>query len=148
VGALAGALAVARRKTISVRAVSRAGIAYGAAMILMALAPNQSTAYVLGPVLGMCSIAFLTASTAIVQTEAAPHMRGRVLAVQAMLFIGSTPIGGPIVGFVAQTWGARYSIGLGAVAALAAGAWGLSTVRPARPVVEPKVVAPDLVAQV
>ena len=67
------------------------------------------------------------------QIEAAPEMRGRVLALQAMLFLGSTPIGGPIVGWVAQEFGARYAIGLGAVAALAAGTWGLVKVaRPAR----------------
>ena len=143
VGALVGALAVARRSTISVTSVSRAALAYGGALAVMALAPNQPVAFVLGPVLGLCSIAFLTASTAIVQTEAAPHMRGRVLAVQAMLFLGSTPVGGPIVGWIAQTFGARYAIGVGAAAALAAGAWGLTTVRrAARPVTdEPDVPA-------
>jgi MFS family permease len=75
------------------------------------------------------SIAFLTASTAIVQIEAAPEMRGRVLALQAMLFLGSTPIGGPIVGWVSQQFGARYAIGLGALAALGAGVWGMLEVR-------------------
>jgi MFS family permease len=82
-------------------------------------------------VLGASSIAFLTASTAIVQIEAAPEMRGRVLALQAMLFLGSTPIGGPIVGWVSQAFGARYAIALGAVAALGAGTWGMSKVRSA-----------------
>ena len=53
-------------------------------------------------------------------------MRGRVLALQAMLFLGSTPVGGPIVGWVAEEFGARYAIGLGAAAALGAGLWGLS----------------------
>jgi MFS family permease len=125
VGALIGALAVARRKTITVRAVAVAALGYGAAMALMSVAPNQAVAYALGPVLGLASIAFLTASTAIVQIESAPHMRGRVLALQAMLFLGSTPIGGPIVGWVSEQFGARYGIGVGAAAALAAGAFGL-----------------------
>ena len=61
--------------------------------------------------------------------RAAPEMRGRVLALQAMLFLGSTPIGGPIVGWVSQEFGARYGIGLGALAAFGAGIWGLATVR-------------------
>jgi MFS family permease len=52
-------------------------------------------------------------------------MRGRVLALQAMVFLGSTPIGGPIVGFVTQHYGARYAIGVGAIACLGAGVWGL-----------------------
>jgi MFS family permease len=83
--------------------------------------------------LGITSIAFLTASTSIVQIEAAPEMRGRVLALQAMLFLGSTPIGGPIVGWISEQFGARYAIGVGAAAALAAGTWGLLRARRASP---------------
>ena len=132
-GSLVGALGTARRKTITVRAVALSALGYGTAMGLMALAPNQPVAFVLGVLLGVNSIAFLTASTAIVQIEAAPEMRGRILALQAMLFLGSTPVGGPIVGWVSQQFGARYAIGLGAVAALAAGAWGLATARHAAP---------------
>jgi MFS family permease len=95
----------------------------------MAVAPNQVFAFAIAPLLGLASIAFLTASTAIVQVESAPEMRGRVLALQAMLFLGSTPIGGPIVGFVSERFGARYGIGIGAAAALAAGAAGLAITR-------------------
>jgi MFS family permease len=130
-GALVGALATARRRTISVRSVALAALMYGTSMGAMAIVPNQISAFVVGVVLGASSIAFLTASTAIVQIEAAPEMRGRVLALQAMLFLGSTPIGGPIVGWVSQAFGARYAIALGAVAALGAGTWGMSKVRSA-----------------
>jgi MFS family permease len=129
VGALIGALYTARRTTISVGDVARASLAYGAAMALMAFAPNQWVAYAFGILLGMTSIAFLTASTAIVQIKSAPEMRGRVLALQAMLFLGSTPVGGPIVGWISQQFGARYAIGLGAAAALGAGVWGLRKAR-------------------
>jgi MFS family permease len=129
VGALVGALWTARRTTISVRSVAVAAIGYGVSLGLMAFAPNQAVAFLLAPVLGINSIAFLTASTAIVQIEAAPEMRGRVLALQAMLFLGSTPVGGPIVGWVSERFGARYAVGLGAVSALAAGLWGLGRAR-------------------
>ncbi|MEY2458283.1 MAG: hypothetical protein QOG30_113 [Acidimicrobiaceae bacterium] len=129
VGALVGALATARRRSISVRSVALASLFYGVSMAVMAIVPNQLAAFAAGVVLGVSSIAFLTASTAIVQIEAAPEMRGRVLALQAMLFLGSTPIGGPIVGWVSQQFGARYAIGLGAVAALLAGVWGMAKVR-------------------
>jgi predicted MFS family arabinose efflux permease len=129
VGALIGALATARRTTITVAAVAHASLGYGAAMAVMAVAPNQPVAFVVGVLLGVSSIAFLTASTAIVQIEAAPEMRGRVLALQAMLFLGSTPIGGPIVGAVSEQFGARYAIALGAAAALLAGAWGVVRAR-------------------
>ena len=129
VGALIGALAVARRTTITVRAVAGSALAYGAALALMTVAPNQTVAYLVAPLLGLASIAFLTASTAIVQIESAPEMRGRVLALQAMLFLGSTPIGGPIVGWISQQFGARYGIAVGAGAALLAGTLGLAYAR-------------------
>ena len=70
-------------------------IAFGASMALLAVAPGQAFAFVVGPLIGVTSIAFMTASTSLVQTEAAPEMRGRVLALQALVFLGSTPIGGP-----------------------------------------------------
>jgi MFS family permease len=126
VGALIGALVTARRTSITVTTVAYSSLGYGASMAVMALAPNQAIAFAVGVFLGAASIAFLTASTAIVQIESAPEMRGRVLALQAMLFLGSTPIGGPIVGAVSEQFGARYGIALGAVAALLAGAWGVS----------------------
>jgi len=151
-GALVGALSVARRKTMSVHTVATAAIWYGAALAAMAFAPNEAAAYVLGPLLGVTSIAFLTASTAIVQIEAAPDMRGRVLALQAVLFLGSTPIGGPIVGWVSQEFGARYGVGLGAIAALLAGAWGLLRARrlaetPLVPDAEVEAVATEVVSE-
>jgi hypothetical protein len=65
-----------------------------------------------------------------------------------MLFLGSTPIGGPIVGWVSEQFGARYAIGLGAVAALGAGAWGMLQAQRApaatvtEVILEPEVVAP------
>jgi MFS family permease len=130
VGALFGALRTARRTTSNIRSVATASLGYGAAMALMAIVPNQWLAYVVGVGLGVASITFLVSSTAIVQLEAAPEMRGRVLALQAMLFLGSTPIGGPIVGWVSDQFGARWAIALGAVAAIGAGAWGWLKSRP------------------
>jgi MFS family permease len=149
VGALIGALSVARRTTISVTTVARTSVAYGIALALMAIAPNEPVALVLGLVLGVTSIGFLTASTSIVQMEASPEMRGRVLALQAMLFLGSTPIGAPIVGWVAEEYGARDAIGVGAIAALGAGLWGLSVVRRTRDVpveADATVELPDTVS--
>jgi MFS family permease len=129
VGSFIGALVAARRREIGVRQVGVAAVGYGVAMAAMALAPNVAVALVLGVVLGLASISFIVSSTAIVQLRSAPEMRGRVLAIQAMLFLGSTPVGGPIVGWVAEEFGARYSVALGAAAALLAGAWGLAAAR-------------------
>jgi len=129
IGSLAGALVAARRSEVTVRTVSVSALSFGATLAGLALAPGFGVALVTAILLGFCSVTFLTASTAIVQLRSAPEMRGRVLALQAMLFLGSTPIGGPIVGWVAEEFGARWSVALGAVACAAAGTWGLSVAR-------------------
>jgi MFS family permease len=98
-------------------------------MLALAAAPNQPIAFAIGVIMGFTSISFMTASTAIVQLRADPMMRGRVLALQAMVFLGSTPIGGPIVGAISERFGARYGLALGAVATLGAAAYGLLTIR-------------------
>jgi MFS family permease len=125
VGALLGALWAARRRSTSVRRVGWSAVAFGVAMSVFAAAPGFGSAVPLALVVGFTSVSFLTSSTAIVQLDAEPSMRGRVLALQAMLFLGSTPIGGPIVGWVSEHWGARVGLLLGAASAVLAGAWGL-----------------------
>jgi MFS family permease len=128
-GSLVGALVVARRTETTVRRVGLTAVAFGVSMALLAVAPNQGIAFLVGPLIGVASIAFMTSSTALVQTEAAPEMRGRVLALQAMVFLGSTPIGGPVVGWIAEDLGARYALAVGALACLGAGAWGVLVAR-------------------
>ena len=71
----------------------------------------------------------MTTSTAIVQLRADPSMRGRVLALQAIVFLGSTPIGGPILGWVCQHFGARFGVLVGGVSAIVAGIYGMHAVR-------------------
>lgn len=129
VGAVIGALISARRTDVGIRSVAMAALMFGGALGLITFAPNTTVAYVLGVFVGFGSITFLTTSTAIVQLRTKPSMRGRVLALQAMVFIGSTPIGGPIVGWISEQYGARYAVGIGAVAAVATGLWGLGMAR-------------------
>jgi MFS family permease len=129
VGSLLGALRSARRTSVSVQTVSLSAAGFGAAMLALAVAPNQAVAFAIGAVMGFTSISFMTASTAIVQLRADPMMRGRVLALQAIVFLGSTPIGGPIVGTISERLGARYGLALGAIATLGAATYGLLTVR-------------------
>ena len=107
----------------------RRGRAVRVAMAGLALMPTFATALGLSVCVGLTSVLFITASTAIVQLRSDPMMRGRVLALQSMVFIGSTPIGGPLLGWICDQWGARAGIAVGAVAALAAGAWGLAMAR-------------------
>jgi MFS family permease len=88
--------------------------------------------YPIGILIGLSSIMFMTTSTAIVQLRAEPSMRGRVLALQAIVFLGSTPIGGPILGYVCQHFGARWGVAIGGVSAIVAGLYGMRAVRVAR----------------
>ncbi|MCU1380386.1 MAG: arabinose efflux permease family protein [Acidimicrobiales bacterium] len=145
IGSLIGALATARRKTVDLRDVVLTTAAFGIAMSVLAVVPNLASAYPIVIVVGLTSIAFMTTSTAIVQLRADPAMRGRVLALQAMVFLGSTPIGGPILGVICDAFGARAGVAVGGAAALGAAAWGAYMLRRVHPTatVEPDK---DLVA--
>ncbi len=140
VGALVGALIAARRATVTVRTVGWSAVSFGIALFALALAPGMWAAIPVALVVGAASVGFLTSSTAIVQLEAVATMRGRVLALQAMLFLGSTPIGGPVVGWLSEELGARAGILVGAAGTLLAGAWGLAMA--ARPPAEPTAAEP------
>jgi MFS family permease len=123
-GSLIGALATARRSRVKPQQLVTASAAFGGAMVLLALSPTLGFAFPVSILLGLASIAFMTSSTAIVQLLAGAEYRGRVLAIQGMVFLGSTPIGGPIVGWVSDTVGPRAGIALGAIACFAAAAYG------------------------
>jgi len=129
VGSLLGALYTARRKTIETRDVIVASAAFGVAMCVLAAAPGIGIAFPFGIAVGWTSIAFMTASTAIVQVRADPAMRGRVLALQAIVFLGSTPIGGPLLGLICDAYGARVGLLVGGAAALGAALFGTLVVR-------------------
>jgi MFS family permease len=93
-------------------------------MLVFAAAPDLSGAFPLALLLGFASVSFMTVSTAIVQVRARPAMRGRVIALQSMLLLGSTPIGGPLLGAICDAYGARAGLVVGGVAALVAAGWG------------------------
>lgn len=145
VGSLVGALATARRRSTGVRDVVVTSGAFGASMLVLAVTPHLALAFPVGVLIGVASIGFMVSSTAIVQLRADPVMRGRVLALQAIVFLGSTPIGGPILGWVSEAFGARVGVAVGGAAALAAAAFGAAAARRSRaaersgpvPVLEP-----------
>lgn len=129
VGSMVGALWTARRTEVTTDHILVGAAGFGAALLAMAVVPGLWLAFPVAVLMGVASIAFMTSSTAIVQLRAAPALRGRVLALQAMVFLGSTPIGGPVVGWVADAAGPRAAIALGGVACLAAVAWGRDALR-------------------
>lgn len=123
-GSLVGALLTARRAAITIHDVVLSAVGFGVTMTALAFAPNLLVAFPVGVLFGAASIGFMTASTSIVQVEADPAMRGRVLALQAMVFLGSTPIGGPILGQICDSFGARAGVLVGGVATLVAAGYG------------------------
>jgi hypothetical protein len=113
-----------------------AAVAFGVLILGVAVAPNLAAALVLLVLMGGASISFIALSNSTLQLRADPAMRGRVMALYAVAFLGSTPIGAPVVGAVAQAWGARAALALGGVATLVAAAAarrGLGAKAPNRP---------------
>jgi MFS family permease len=122
VGSLAGALVGARRTRPTRRLLVGAAAAFGVAASLAALMPTFLSLVVLLLPTGFAAILFSTAANSTVQLGSDPSMRGRVMGVYMLVFAGGTPIGAPLVGWVAQEWGPRVSILLGGVSALAVAA--------------------------
>ena len=97
-----------------------------------ALAPNLTVELIALAAVGAASVTFLAKGNSTLQLAAAPQMRGRVMALWAVAFLGSTPIGGPIVGAVAQYVGPRWGLGLGALACAVAAMIGALVLRRVR----------------
>jgi MFS family permease len=127
VGSVIGAVATARRRIVPFRHLIWSSLAMGAGLLLLAAAPTLWAAYPIAVFVGLGSIAFMTTATAMVQLSADPQFRGRVLALQAIVFLGSTPIGAPLIGFIADEYGPRIAIALGAISCFAAAVWGRRT---------------------
>ena len=87
-----------------------------------------AVAFVALAAMGWTSVTFLATGNTTLQLEAAPTMRGRVMALWAVAFMGSTPVGGPVIGWVVALAGARIGLGVGAMSAFLAAAIGLAFV--------------------
>jgi MFS family permease len=129
VGTLTGALLAARRKRPNVPLVVGAALGFGLAEGAMALTPTYSTYAIACIPTGLAALTMMTAANATIQMTTPPKMRGRVMSLYMLVFLGVAPIGSPIVGWVGEHYGARWSIGIGAiasvVAALAAALWAI-----------------------
>jgi MFS family permease len=129
VGAIVGGLWTAARGRNGTSALVGAVAAFGLAMLATALAPTLAMAYVGMALVGATSVMFQATGNTALQLASAPHMRGRVMALWAVAFLGSTPIGGPIVGVISQHFGGRAGLALGAAACLVAAALGAVVAR-------------------
>jgi MFS family permease len=122
VGAVFGALLAARRRRPRVRLVIGSTIAFGVAAGISAVTPTYWTYAACGVLVGATTLTLITAANSTLQLSVEPQIRGRVLSIYMMVFLGATPIGAPIVGWIADAWGPRWSIGVGSIASLLIGA--------------------------
>lgn len=129
VGSMAGALIVARstRPRLSVIIVAASTIALGAG--LAAIAPTVTMFVVLYPILGLGAILMIATCNSYLQMSTDDEFRGRVMAIYSTVVIGGTPFGSPLVGFVANTFGPRWAIGVAALGGIVAALIGFIWMR-------------------
>jgi predicted MFS family arabinose efflux permease len=135
-GAIVGGLLVAARGRTGLPTLVVAAAAFGVVLALAALAPSLPLELIALALAGWASISFMATGNSTLQMTAEPMMRGRVMSLWFVAFQGSTPIGGPIVGWVMAWAGARAGLGLGALTCLLvalAGLAALNRMTPGRP---------------
>ncbi|MFJ8825539.1 MFS transporter [Streptomyces sp. NPDC102467] len=121
VGGVLGGLVAVRRQRLTTRSLSVSAVIWGALICAAALAPNLPVAMVLLVFVGSASITFNSSAKTLMQISAVPQMRGRVLSIWSIGWLGGTVIGGPAVGAVGAAWGARGALLVGGLAAAGAG---------------------------
>jgi MFS family permease len=120
VGTMSGALLSARRPMPGMVLMGGSAAAFGVATAVAAVMPGPGSFAIVLVVVGLAALTFMTASTSMVQLTTERAMRGRVLALRIAVAMGGTPIGAPLVGWVADRFGARWALGVGALSGIAA----------------------------
>ncbi len=119
-----GALAAGARARVGPRLLVTVAFMFAAAEVLVAIAPEVPLQMLALIPLGAVSVTFAAGVNSLLQLAVEPSMRGRVMALYSVVFLGSTPIGAPIVGWLAEVAGPRAGLALGAAAALVAAIGG------------------------
>lgn len=118
IGSLAGALLAARRERPRVRLVIGSAFAFGVATGVQALMPTYTSYAIACIPVGLASLTMLTSANITIQMSTDPAVRGRVMSLYMMVLLGATPVGAPIVGWIGETFGPRWAIGIGSITAL------------------------------
>lgn len=129
IGAIGGGLLIAAKGRTGRRSMVTAVGAMGAAMVLAALAPSASLEFAALVLVGLSSVTFLSTGNSTLQLTGEPSMRGRVMSLWSVAFVGSTPIGGPLVGWISGSSGGRAGLATGAVSCLVAAGLALAHAR-------------------
>ncbi len=136
-GAAFGGILFAGRKTIRRLQLFIASLLFGLTVLLASFMPSLLLSAFALVLVGMASINFSSLGNSILQLESSPQMRGRVMSLWSVAFLGSTTFGGPIVGWFAQVAGARWGLALGGFAALAAAGVAALSLRGSPPKTQP-----------
>jgi MFS family permease len=118
VGSIVGSLATARLAHVTIAWFRWSVLVCGISAIALAWSPNIVVAFIVALPLGASGTALVASMNAISQQDSSPEMRSRLLALVAVAFLGSTPIGGPITGWVADNVGIEWSLAYGGVITL------------------------------
>lgn len=119
-GAVVGGLVTAQRGRTGTSALVRTSAMFGLTMALAALMPDIYLDYGAMALVGYYSVAFISSGNSTLQLAFAPEMRGRVMALWAVAFLGSTPIGGPLIGWIIEQSSPRVGLGVGAFSCVVA----------------------------
>jgi MFS family permease len=129
IGAVGGGLLVAARGHIGLPTLTLAAAAFAGALLLATIAPTLPIELAALVLAGWASVSFMSTGNSTLQLTAEPSMRGRVMSLWFVAFQGSTPIGGPVVGWAMGVAGARAGLGIGALTCLFVALVGLLTLR-------------------
>jgi MFS family permease len=110
VGSLTGALLAARRPLVRHRLVVGSALAFGATVMLAGVMPSYLTFAMLAPVTGLAALTFITSANTYMQLHTDAGVRGRVMSLYMMIFMGGTPIGAPVIGWIGHEYGARWTL--------------------------------------
>jgi MFS family permease len=125
IGAVVGGLVTATRGRTGLRTLTLAGAMFGIAILVASVAPVLALEFVALGAVGWGSVTFLATGNSTLQLEADPSMRGRVMALWAVAFLGSTPVGGPLIGWIVAVASARVGLAVGGVSCFVAAGLGL-----------------------
>jgi len=125
IGSVAGALLAARRAKPHIALLLVGATIFGFGCALAAIAPNYGLFGIALIIIGVSTQTFTTSTNSLVQLSTEPAMRGRVVAILLAVALGGTPVGAPIVGWVADRFGPRWALGVGAASGFAAAIVGI-----------------------
>ena len=148
IGSLTGALMAARRTRVRLRLVVGSALLFGIVEICAGLMPTYTAYAVIIPLLGFFALTMITAANTTMQLATAPALRGRVMALYLMVFMGGTPLGSPFIGWLGETFGARWTLVGGGALTLAGVLLSVAVFARARDLSRRRVVTdPVLLAQ-